>query len=82
MGQPQMIYSNQRKLELIIVNYISTFNVDDKLIAERQLSDVIGVSRQKLREVMMKLIAKGIITKSHGKETVLAKDVFGSEEHF
>ena len=73
---------SKREVELIIINHISTFNVGDRLPGERDLADIIGVSRQKLREVMIKLCVTGIITRQHGKETILAKDVFGSEEYF
>jgi len=73
---------NQTQLEVWIVNYISTYVVGEQLPPERELSYMFGAGRQKIREVMIKLCVKDIVAKSHGKPSVLTKDIFESEEHF
>ena len=47
----------------------------DKLPSERELQNIMGISRFALREGLARLNALGIITTSHGRSTVVSKVV-------
>jgi len=65
------------------INYIcNTFNVGDRLIGQQIACEVIGIGRPQYREAIVYLEAKGVLSVSHGKSTIVAKDPLSSEEHY
>jgi DNA-binding FadR family transcriptional regulator len=59
-----------------LVGYIEkNYRTGEKLPSEREMSDlIIGYSRQKLREALIRLECFGYINIQHGKSSVLLKD--------
>lgn len=59
-----------------LIGYLTeNYQSGDKLPSEREMSDfIIGYSRQKLREALIRLECFGYIDIQHGKSSVLLKD--------
>ena len=78
---------NRAPMRIILQNIVQTiqcgrFNVGDTIMSERVMSEISGHSRTTVREAMIFLEARGVIKRVWGKETRLASDPLGSEEHY
>jgi DNA-binding FadR family transcriptional regulator len=67
--------ANKGKSFKFVFNYIQehilpNMEVGEKLIAERELSEMIGVSRPTLREAKIALWGKGLISIEQGKPSI------------
>jgi len=78
---------NRTPMRVILQNIVQTiqrgrFNVGDTIMSERVMAEISGHSRNTVREAMIFLEDRGIITRVWGKETRLANDPLSSEEHY
>jgi GntR family transcriptional repressor for pyruvate dehydrogenase complex len=77
----QNIKQSKKTSSQQVVEYIKeqiTFGLlkaGDKLPSERNLQEIIGISRFALREGLARLSALGIVTTSHGRASVISKNV-------
>ncbi|PMG77316.1 hypothetical protein BCU84_10930 [Shewanella sp. 10N.286.51.B7] len=60
-----------------LVGYLKiNFNVGEKLPSERDLAElIIGYSRQKIREALIRLECFGYVEISHGKASILLTEL-------
>jgi GntR family transcriptional repressor for pyruvate dehydrogenase complex len=70
------ISSSQQVVEYIKEQITSgLLKAGDKLPSERNLQEIIGISRFALREGLARLSALGIVTTSHGRASVISRNI-------
>jgi hypothetical protein len=85
MASKNMITEQERFLKMLeldsalndMVGYLkSNYNEGDKLPSEREMAElIIGYSRQKIREALIRLECFGYVEIRHGKASVLIKSL-------
>lgn len=69
------------QIQAIILRWLSTLKVDEKLPAEEKLAEHFSVSRLTIRQSLKRLEEEGIISRRAGVGTWLAKEIKLPQDH-